>query len=255
MLAIHSMRRRGYCGTAVPGTITKPTLSLPLLELNKASPSRCAQDYKPPQTPAGSRHAWPHTVALLLLARIRRTAMTSDKVPQRAKMPPPARCHPQCPRAALWNILRSPVCAHGRDLGLGGHCSHPNTGFFNPALPSLLLFPVLLGTNLGNTGSPQKNLAHCFFCFNFGQTCSLMATREQLGSTGWRLPRPRGSVAQQEAGTEHCCRWNQVEQPITHTQPPFFLFVHTVSVFQIKIHSNHQSQASSNPPAAMSQET
>lgn len=61
----------------------------------------------------------------------------------------------------------------GGDLGLRGHCSHPNTGFFNPALPSLLLFPVLLGTNLGNTGSPQKNLAHRFFCCNFGQTCSL----------------------------------------------------------------------------------
>lgn len=181
--------------------------------------------------------------------------MTSDKVPQCAKMPPPARCHAQCPRAALWNILRSPAWAHGRDLGLSGHCSHPNTGFFNPALPSLLLFPVLLGTNLGNTGSPQKNLAHRFFASILDKPALSWPRGSSWAAQGWRLPRPRGSVAQQEAGTEHCCRWNQVEQPITHTQPPFFLFVHTVSVFQIKIHSNHQSQASSNPPAAMSQET
>lgn len=131
------------------------------------------------------------TAALLLLARIRWTAMTSDKVPQRAKLPPPPQCHPQRPRAALWNILRSP-CGHMAGIwGWAGHCSHPNIGFFNPALPSPLLFPVLLGTNLGNTGSPQKNLVLHFFAAILDKP-ALMPTREQLGSTGLVTPQAKG---------------------------------------------------------------
>lgn len=51
--------------------------------------------------------------------------------------------------------------------GWGGHCSHPNSGFFNPAHPSQLLFHVLLGTNLGNT--PRKIWYTAFFSCHFGQ--------------------------------------------------------------------------------------
>lgn len=104
-------------------------------------------------------------------------------------------------------------------------------------------------------GAPRKTWHTAFFASILDKRALSWPRGSSWAAQGWRFPRPRGSVAQQEAGTEHCCRWNQVEQPITHTQPPFFLFVHTVSVFQIKIHFNHQSQASSNPPAAMSQET
>lgn len=165
------------------------------------------------------------TVALLLLARTRRTAMTSDKVPQRAKMPPPAQCHPQCPRAALWNILRSPAWAHGRDLGLGGHCSHPNTGFFNPALPSLLLFPVLLGTNLGNTGSPQKNLAHRFFAsildkpaLSWPRGSSWAAQAGGSPGRGAQSPSRKLALSTAAGGT----RWNSRSH--THSLPSFYLY-------------------------------
>lgn len=112
MLAIHSMHRRGYCTTAVPGTSTKPTLSLPLLELNKASPPRCAQYYKAPQTPAGSRRRG------FTAFRIRGAAVASDKAAQGAKLSP-----------ALWKVLRSTERAQGRDVGLGVTAHIPAPAF------------------------------------------------------------------------------------------------------------------------------
>lgn len=98
------MHRRGYCRTAVPGTITKPTLSLPLLELNQASPARCAQDYKAPQSPAALATPGP-TAALAPLARIRGTAVTRDKVPSchHPSVPPKAALeHSEEPMGGMW---------------------------------------------------------------------------------------------------------------------------------------------------------
>lgn len=65
MLVIHIMYQSGYYRTAVPETITKPTLSLPLLELNTASLStRTAPMWPGLQSnvkkPAAACSAWLH---------------------------------------------------------------------------------------------------------------------------------------------------------------------------------------------------
>lgn len=112
------------------------------------------------------------TAALLLLARIRWTAMTSDKVPQRAKLPPPPQCHPQRPRAALWNILRSPVWAHGRDLGLGRSLLTSQHWLFQPCSPLTAALPCPPGHKPGQHGEPPEKSGTPLFCCNFGQTCS-----------------------------------------------------------------------------------
>lgn len=187
-LASHSQHALcGYCTTAVPGTSTKPTLSLPLLELNKASPPPCAQDYKAPQTPAGS-HRGPR-VALLLLARIRGAAVTSDRAPQGAKLPP---ARSATLSAALWNVLRSPEWAQGRDVGQGVTAHIPPLWISQPCSPL---------SSWAQTGSLQKSWYPTFWLQFWINSCPLMPTR-----SSWAA---------------------QVSpQAKEHQQPPFFL-LHT----------------------------
>lgn len=181
--------------------------------------------------------------------------MTSDKSSSMCQTATTPQCHPQRCTAALWNILRSAVWAHGRDMGLGGH-SHSNSGFFNPALLSLLLLPVHLGTNLGNT--PRKIWSTTFLLQFWTNLLSHAhegaAGQHRAGDSpgqGAQSPSTKLALSTAAGGSGRNSRSH------THTHTTSLLSTaHTVSVFQIKTHSNHQSQeAGSNPPAAMSQET
>lgn len=178
--------------------------------------------------------------ALPLLARVRWTAVTSDKV-----LNVPSCHHPSVPPSVL----------HSSSLE---HPGQPSAG---------------TGEGCGAGGSLLTPQHHCSSLPSWAQTWAIPGAPRKIWYTTFllqfwtKLSCPRGAAGQHRAGdspgarapSTKLARSSAAGEPgraAHHTPTPFLLsIVHTVSAFQIKIHSNHQSQAGSNPPAAMSQET
>lgn len=135
------------------------------------------------------------TAALLLLARIRCTAVTSDKVPQCAKLPPPL----SAPHGSSLEHSEEPSVGTREGCGAGGVTAHiPALAFSTLPSHHCCSSP----SSWGQTWAiPPEKSGTPLFCCSFGQTCSVMPTREQLGSAG--LVTPQAKVLSHPARSWH----------------------------------------------------
>lgn len=126
------------------------------------------------------------TAALLLLARIRWTAVTSDKAPQCAKLPP-----------ALSGTHRGSL-EHSEEPGVGTR-EGCGAGGVTAHIPTLAFSTLLTRHSCSSMSSwaqiwaipPEKSGTPLFFPAILDKSCSLLPTREQLGSTGLVTPQAK----------------------------------------------------------------
>lgn len=127
----------------MPGTSTKPTLSLPLLELNKASPSRtqsqCGRDYKATSKSPQLLTAPGFTVGFTSVSQDEMVAAISDTVPRREKTRVRARRHPK-PVGAADELSRTPPGSAERGPGRDAR-PEGATGRSRAMLPSRFPLP------------------------------------------------------------------------------------------------------------------